>query len=251
MKTIASLASYGLLIAGLAFSLQAADSAKVSPVDVNPVTTWEELPPLTFDEEPTLSITKNSAGEVRGPLTIPLSWFDTIQLDYLRKQLRTANIDINGTNADGETLLMQACRYGHVAAIQKLCACGADTNKPDNFGITPLVAHCQLTNQEQENIAQAAIVACLLEYNAKVNGTIITKNRWGLPTKQWPQDTPLYLMCKAGNAAIARYLIKAHADLGKDNPTSLIRLTQHGYLTDKITTLLEEAAHNFTGRRYC
>ena len=249
MKSLPSLASCAFLISSFACSLQAADSAKVSTVDVNPVTTWENLAPIMIPAEPTLSITKNSAWEMCLPLMLPLSWFDTMQLDYLRKVLRSANIDINGTNEHGETLLMQACRSSHLIAVQKLCGCGADTNKPDKDGITPLVAHCQLTNEAQENIAQAEIVACLLEHKANVNGIIIRKNRWGLRRKQWPQETPLYLMCKAGNVALARYLIKSDADLGNDNAASMKRLIEHTYLIEDIKIMLEEVAPLLVSRR--
>jgi ankyrin repeat protein len=49
-------------------------------------------------------------------------------------------LDINAADEDGRTALHDACRSGIPESVKFLLAAGADINKPDNSGITPLVA---------------------------------------------------------------------------------------------------------------
>lgn len=50
------------------------------------------------------------------------------------------NFDINTADEDGRTAMHDACRSGIPESVKFLLDAGADINKPDNGGITPLVA---------------------------------------------------------------------------------------------------------------
>jgi ankyrin repeat protein len=259
MKVATSLMPFAWLLVCLAPTLQATDSAKVSPIDVNPITSWEEPPTITTDNhqqwisimgEPTLlSITKNSAGEVRGPLSIPLSYFDSMDEGYLHRKLKETGLDINGTNGLGQTLLLQACNTGHKRAVKILCQCRADTNKADENGITPLLASCKLVNAADENITEAAILSCLLLHGANIDGISTKRNKIGWTIKQWPLHTPLFLMLEAGRVDIALFLIKNNASLGKNKAASLKQLQELVYLTEEASAALQEFAPSLTSRR--
>lgn len=259
MKVATSLMPFAWLFVCLAATLQATDSAKVSPSDINP----EEGPAYTFDyltipvdgepqadnDQLALVITKNSAGEVRGPLTIPLSYFDTMDEGFLQRNLKETGLDINGTNGLGQTLLLQACNAGHKRAVKILCQCRADTNKADENSITPLLASCKLVNAADENITEAAILSSLLLHGANVDGISMKINKLGWTSKQWPLHTPLFLMLEAGRVDIARFLIKNNASLGKNKAASLKQLQELVYLTEDASAALQEFAPALIGRR--
>jgi ankyrin repeat protein len=65
--------------------------------------------------------------------------------------------DINKENNEGETPLFKACRWGYdnEIIVQYLIENGADINKKNNEGETPLFIACHCRNY---NVAQCLIV---------------------------------------------------------------------------------------------
>lgn len=236
MKTATSLTLFAWLFVYYPFTLQASESAKVSPTDVSPAVTWDNPTIITNNTRDALFVTKNRMGREAG-LSFPLWYFDQLTEDYFQKELRRNQLDIDATNDDGETLLMQACKYNHVRAVQTLCRCRANTNIPDNFGNTPLLAQCNLIDTADNNLTDIAIVTCLLEHGANIDGKI---------GKAWPRFTPLYLMLKAGRTDIAEFLQANYAHLGKNERDSLATLQRFVYLSDEVKLMLLEYAMHYS-----
>ena len=49
-----------------------------------------------------------------------------------------AGVPVNLTNTNGDTLVMLAAYYGHTSTVEVLIARGADVDRPNNRGQTPL-----------------------------------------------------------------------------------------------------------------
>ncbi|KAL4135538.1 hypothetical protein QTP88_007144 [Uroleucon formosanum] len=73
-----------------------------------------------------------------------LSWalqigdLDTVKEQLQRLAKENGDWDINNVS-NGRTMLHKACDYGHLDIVEYLIQNGADINKKDNFGITPLL----------------------------------------------------------------------------------------------------------------
>ncbi|XP_025409140.1 myotrophin-like [Sipha flava] len=73
-----------------------------------------------------------------------LSWalqigdLDTVKEQLQRLARKNGGWDINNVS-NGRTMLHKACDYGHLDIVEYLIQNGADINKKDNFGITPLL----------------------------------------------------------------------------------------------------------------
>ncbi|VVC27339.1 Ankyrin repeat-containing domain,Ankyrin repeat [Cinara cedri] len=73
-----------------------------------------------------------------------LSWalqigdLDTVKEQLQRLTRENGNWDVNNVS-NGRTMLHKACDFGHLDIVEYLIQNGADINKKDNFGITPLL----------------------------------------------------------------------------------------------------------------
>ncbi len=92
-----------------------------------------------FDEdEPNLDVAKYYA--MRGKLThTALTW--ACEKGYLKmvKCLLAAGADKDKANNDGNTPLIRAAREGRVEMVQLLLSAGADKDKADSYGYTPWI----------------------------------------------------------------------------------------------------------------
>jgi ankyrin repeat protein len=59
--------------------------------------------------------------------------------DAVQELLKTPGIDVNATDEEGNTALIEAARFGHDHVAQVLLAAGADTKVRDKNGKTPLM----------------------------------------------------------------------------------------------------------------
>ncbi|HEY6803066.1 MAG TPA: ankyrin repeat domain-containing protein [Pyrinomonadaceae bacterium] len=59
--------------------------------------------------------------------------------DAVQELLKTPGIDVNATDADGNTALLEAARFGHDHVARVLLAGGANTKVRDKNGKTPLM----------------------------------------------------------------------------------------------------------------
>jgi len=102
------------------------------------------------------------------------------------------------------TPLIIACRKknDNYDMVKFLVEKGADINKKDGFGETPLFAACNITNANENN---EKIVKYLIDHGADVNKEGMFKK------------TPLYVACESRNVNIVKYLIEHGADVNKEN----------------------------------
>jgi len=59
--------------------------------------------------------------------------------DAVQELLKSPDIDVNATDADGNTALIEAARFGHDHVARVLLAAGANTKVRDKNGKTPLM----------------------------------------------------------------------------------------------------------------
>lgn len=133
----------------------------------------------------------NSAESFAG--TTPLMMAAGYSRDTLNQLLSTPGIAVDQTDINGRTALHYASYLGNKGAVKKLIAAGADVNKADNFGCTPLYSACQ--NDELDNVE---VVEELLKIrNIDVNKADIDGR------------TPLQIACENCHDKIVSKLVKA------------------------------------------
>ena len=111
--------------------------------------------------------------------------------------LMTAGADVNKADKDGETPLHCASRIDHTETVRLLIAAGADVNKANKRGETPLHAATGKLNTE------IVIVKLLIAAGADVNKA----NKRGEP--------PLYRASHLGHTEAVKLLVAAGADVNK------------------------------------
>ena len=79
-------------------------------------------------------------------------------------RLVDADVDVNGTQADGATALQWAAHWDHLEAVEWLLRAGADVNAANDLGVTPMALAC-------EN-GSATIAERLLDADADANATL-------------------------------------------------------------------------------
>ena len=108
--------------------------------------------------------------------------------------------DPNKSDMHGKTPLTIACSEGNTKAVELLLMHNANTNKTDRDGHTPLLLAINRNNIE--------VVRLLLDFDADVN--IL-----GIDGK-----TPLYIACEEGNAELVKLLLRYDADPEKGDTHS-------------------------------
>jgi len=105
--------------------------------------------------------------------------------------------DINKEDEYGKTPLFYACLEGHENIVKYLIKYGAEINKSDLTDGTPLFDAC---DKGHENI-----VKYLIEYGADINKENIY------------EKTPIFYACEKGHENIVKYLTEHGADINKEN----------------------------------
>jgi len=103
--------------------------------------------------------------------------------------------DVNKADIDGRTPLYRSCYNGNLELARLLLDKGADVNKPNDDGSTPLIVSCINGNLE--------LARLLLDKGADVNKA----NKYG--------KTPLYWSCRNENLELTRLLLSKGADVNK------------------------------------
>ena len=137
--------------------------------------------------------------------------------------LLAAGADMNKANDWGGTPLYRAAEKGHIQIAQALIDAGADMNKANDDDWTPLNAAAHEGHIE--------IVQALIDAGANKDRT----NNSG--------DTPLMWSAKKGHIEVVQALLTARADWTKknqDDKTALDYANEEGHR--EISMLLEEAA---------
>ena len=162
----------------------------------------------------------------------------SLNKEYIEDWIESGG-DINGEDNDDKVLLFYAIVKGVTELVIVLLECGADVNKTDKYGCTPLywaaeqLEIMKMLIEYKANIPQSAwekqseIVKLLIEYSADVNKA----GEYG--------DIPLYRAINEGHLEIVKLLIEHNANVNKANEfgdTPLYMAAERGYL--EIVNLL-------------
>jgi hypothetical protein len=100
---------------------------------------------------------------------IRFSLDENIRLSVVRALL-AKGAEVNSTNKDGTTALLEACRYCGPKVVRALIANGADVNAKDNLGITALISLSYRGFEESVALkAVRALLASGADVDAKDN----------------------------------------------------------------------------------
>jgi len=105
------------------------------------------------------------------------------------------------TDINGETLLFKACLNGHEEIVKYLVKHGANVNKENKSGETPLFKAI-FNSYFKEN---QSIIKYLVEHGADIN----KQDREG--------RTPLSMTCKKVHESMVKYLVEHGADINKED----------------------------------
>jgi hypothetical protein len=176
------------------------------------------------------------------------------RLEVARRLLLAQNVDVNAANNDGETPLTRAVTLQEVDTVKALLAKGADPNRSDMFGNTPVILAYEKGNAEMEQVLPATSLqgkqANVL--NAFLRAAIGKKDEAKVkellaagadPNHEYPIDyahksikrTALILAAKTGHPGIVQALLDKGANV---NAQGLIYGSEQGL---KYGTALEAA----------
>jgi ankyrin repeat protein len=172
---------------------------------------------------PLLAVASLGAGERDASVVAAVKHGDLAAVRMLLRQ----HPDVNAAEPDGTTALHWAAQRNDLDTVDLLIAAGADVNVANRYGVTPLSVACTNGN--------AAIVAKLLQARADPNAAtpegetpLMTAARTGQPetvkellahganvnlAEQWRGQTALMWAAAENNAAAAKVLIDAGADI--------------------------------------
>ncbi|XP_078689136.1 uncharacterized protein LOC144920681 [Branchiostoma floridae x Branchiostoma belcheri] len=110
-------------------------------------------------------------------------------------RLLEAGAEVDKTDKDGHTPLLLAANEGHGDVVQKLLKAGANVNRAKQDGVTPLIiAACK---------GHVEVVQQLLKAGAEVNRADVNG------------FTPLFTAAQEGHVEVVQQLLKAGADVDK------------------------------------
>ncbi|CAL5092579.1 unnamed protein product [Urochloa decumbens] len=189
----------------------------------------------------------------RGPLHLAAANGKAEMCKFL---IRSCEVDVNATDADGATALTFAVQgTGSIATIRLLLSCGADPNKTDSIGVAPLHIAAERGSYE--------IAELLLSKEAEVdpiceNGGapihVSAENGHGKVLKLLLQhkadydrhsrsfSTPLAASLISPSVDCLEMLIEAGADVNAGSPLTPLVIAAGKGLTDCIKCLLKADA---------
>jgi ankyrin repeat protein len=144
------------------------------------------------------------------------------------RRLLARGVDVNATDKEGNTALINASRWRQLEVVRVLLEAGADTEKKGASGWTALMAAIIMSRLNETELAQE-----LIQRGADVNA----RGEYG--------ETVLMLAIKKGHVDIVRVILKRGADLNAKNTsgqTALVIAEEMGMM--EISSLLREAGAN-------
>ncbi|KAJ8311076.1 hypothetical protein KUTeg_011372 [Tegillarca granosa] len=149
------------------------------------------------------------------------------------KELLQNGADANKRNKAGESPLYISAKHGHLDIVKELLKNGADTKKCYHSGETPLYISAKQGHLD--------VVKELLQNGADEN------------EQNYSEETPLYVSAKHGHLDVVKELLQNGADTNKYNysgETPLYISAKHGHL-DVVKELLQTGAdtnkYNYSG----
>lgn len=116
-------------------------------------------------------------------------------------KLLDANVDANGTQADGATALQWAAHWDNLEAVDQLLRAGADVDAANDLGVTPMALAC-------EN-GSAAVAERLLTADADASATLPVQG-----------ESVLMTAALTGNVDVVQLLLDNGADVNARTITS-------------------------------
>ena len=141
-------------------------------------------------------------------------------VQYLLQQ----GADMNKANNEGCSPLYAAAQEGHLTVLQYLLDHGADKDKADNNGASPLYIAAQK--------GHLPVLQCLMEHGADVNKTIDNG------------ASPLFVAAENGHLPVVQYLLEQGADKDKavNNGMSPLFAVAHFGYTEILSCLMRSGA---------
>lgn len=189
---------------------------------------------------------------VRYPLMVAANDTAESVRDEMMHLLLSRGAQVNQTDALGQTALMTAAEYGHLAAMRRLIDANADIDAADLLGQTALMRAQESGGAAAIALLQAAIVErerAIAFLKAVTEGDLALVKQWlaaGMsPNTQVARMSALTQAAAKGEMAIAQLLIDAGAEIDyrfrKTDPTPLFHAVYRAQ-TEMVRLLLEAGA---------
>lgn len=140
-----------------------------------------------------------------------LAWADDIytyaergELAKVKGMLKANPSALTAPGKDGQTLLHSACKYGKSDLVKFLIKAGADVNKPDKIGCTPLHWACRRPSNKKTAEGKLKTVKLLVKAGADLEARSKTRKKAPLHTAghSWDKRVAEFLIKKGANVNI-------------------------------------------------
>jgi hypothetical protein len=141
---------------------------------------------------------------------------------------KSSRSDINTTDPNGHTLLFMACQNGDLKAVRQLLLVGADVNKPDKNGKSPLAAaldqgHCEVAKlliehsdikiNELNKYGDTLLHRAVAKENINAVKVLLASNTVDIEKTNEDGDAALKMAIVGGNKEIVKMLLDKDANL--------------------------------------
>jgi ankyrin repeat protein len=169
---------------------------------------------------------------------------DKGDIEAIKDAIAHGKVDINSSGESGNTALHNACRKGHLSVIEELLKSAADITKENKQGKIPL----QLTKPYSEACAIMKRASELKFRQAADKGdleaikSILTYGIININGSGESGNTALHYACRKGYPSVIEELLKAGADIARENKQSKLPLQLTKANSEEARTMMTKAS---------